>query len=163
VLKLYLDTNLLYELFRRLLLNIIYNKPFKLPKTISRLLSSKHELYVSWLTFVEIYKLLKDEFGIRLATYRFLFRVTINLLGINFIEECKLGRNLIFNLSCADFKDSLHLAIAMDKGLTIVTNDKRFFKLAKEFYPKILVASNSNKFKESCKKDKCEGSRGDSK
>ncbi len=136
--KIYLDTNLLYGWFK----NKLGKK--KSETGILTFLSEKCkdiEKFISAYSVAELLVKLKDEFQDREISENkiaYLFEILRGTIGLKIIYESKLTETVIkFADICGDHNDAIHIEIAKNQNLTLVTKDEALGK-AEKLYPNIM-------------------------
>jgi len=143
--KLYLDTNIIYNHFVKVV------RKEKVPKVYEFLYSNKdaHNYYVSNLTRAEIFRILHSEFNVtseecyrlwedflealcvkEIIIEEFERKIKFNEIA-DMLSRSSAGRGIIINL--------IHLLIAKEGNLIVLTGDKALKGRFKVFYREILT------------------------
>ncbi len=145
-LKVYLDTNIIYGLFKRILQSIFEEKDFTIPYKIRIIHDNpdKIESFTSFFTLIEIIEELKKCAKKRKRTLTseqiygmitfFKENFHVEILRSIWITE----KAVQYVLSGIEWKDAIQLEIARANDYTLVTDDKNLRKIGKKFYDSIM-------------------------
>jgi predicted nucleic acid-binding protein len=145
--KLYLDTNIILDWFKKNIKNLRKSKPIEITSKLKFLTSRPElQLFVSLITKAEIFRYLKSEWGspenecenfwIDFFTRYGITELESKEIRVDFLditEICKkinLGRKTLVNL--------IHLQFAKKNNLTFLTGDKKLEKRLKWYHEKII-------------------------
>lgn len=144
--KIYLDTNMVYGLFKRILQSIFEGKEFTVPWKIRIIHDDpdKIEPYTSFFTLIEIIEELKKWTKKRKRTLTpEQISGVINFFKENFHVEILRSiwvteKAVQYVLSGMEWKDAIQLEIARVNDYTLVTDDKNLKNIGKNFYDRII-------------------------
>ena len=131
--RVYLDTNVIYGYFKKRLQEKPVNTVLIFFEDV------KVDVYVSLFAIIEVVHRLKEDN---------VDRKKISKLVSDFLREYRINiitkftiswKTLLSTLSGVEWKDAVHLEIASQNDLTIITNDKKFFKNGRKLYSRIIT------------------------
>ena len=145
-LKIYLDTNMVYGLFKKMLQSLFEKKKFKIPKKIQTIHEKLDYLepFTSFFTLIEVIeelrrwvqkkkKIFTNEEILGLIEF-FKEDFEVEILRSIWITE----KTIQYVLEGIEWKDAIQLEIARVNGYILVTDDDKLKKIGKKFYDKIL-------------------------
>ena len=132
--KIYLDTNLLYGWFEGQL-----KKKNKQSEIIKFLSEKCHDIekFISMYSVAELIVRLKGEFQDREISedkIGYLFVILRDSIGLRILFEAKLTKEVIkFAELCGDHNDAIHIQIAKNENLTLITRDTDVNRVEKTY------------------------------
>ncbi|MGC9059015.1 MAG: type II toxin-antitoxin system VapC family toxin [Candidatus Aenigmatarchaeota archaeon] len=127
--KVYLDTNILYSYLKRRLENKIVKKEDSNDNLIfpTGIIS-----VTSFFTFGEIIEVLKKEMRINRNVLEEFLKNEIEKLHLEIVKEVSIDKEILeFCFNGLDLKDALHLTIAKQYKLAILTNDLKLLSFSR--------------------------------
>jgi predicted nucleic acid-binding protein len=86
----------------------------------------------SFFTLAELVEVLKREINLSKKSIEDFIENEIKLLEIKFLDRARIDDNFLrWNLNGLDLKDAIHLSIARENNLILLTNDLNLVKFAK--------------------------------
>ena len=145
-LRIYLDTNIIFGLFKKFVERLLEDKEFKIPRKIQFIHENleKVEPLTSFFTLIEVIqnlknwaekrgrKLTSEEIVSLIEFFRENFKVEV--LRSVWITEGTIQ----YVLHGIDWKDAIQLEIARVNDYILVTDDVKLRKIGKKFYDKIM-------------------------
>lgn len=140
-LKLYLDTNFIYDYFQRKVEELAKGKEFFETGKLTFIENNKEsiESYTSFFTLIEVANRLKEDFKLTSEEIIQLIKNFTSSHKITILDNVVLTKDaLIWFLSGISWKDSIQLNIAKNEESIFITDDEKLFRRARKFYTKIL-------------------------
>ncbi len=128
--QVYLDTNVLYSYLKKKIEEKISGNGKEI-KFIS--FNNTQVIPVSsFFTLIELVNVLKREMNISRRSIEDFVKDEIKSMKVKLIEKAKIDENVLkWCLNGLDFKDAIHLSIAKENNLILITNDLNLIKFAK--------------------------------
>jgi predicted nucleic acid-binding protein len=129
-LQVYLDTNILYSYLKKKIEEKISGNG----KEIKFIFLNNAQItpVSSFFTLIELVNVLKREMKISRKSIEDFVKDEIKNMKIRLIEKAKIDENVLkWYLNGLDFKDAIHLSIAKENNLILITNDLDLIKFAK--------------------------------
>jgi predicted nucleic acid-binding protein len=129
-LQVYLDTNILYSYLKKKIEEKISGNG----KEIKFIFLNNAQItpVSSFFTLIELVNVLKREMKISRKSIEDFVKDEIKSMKIRLIEKAKIDENVLkWYLNGLDFKDAIHLSIAKENNLILITNDLDLIKFAK--------------------------------
>jgi len=145
-LKIYLDTNMVYGLFKRMFQAVFKGREFRIPEKIRFMHrnSDKIEAYTSFFTLIEIAGELRSlskrkKIKLNKAQIQSMFNFFTENFQVEILREIRItDKALEYFLDGVQWKDAIQLDIARNNGFTLVTDDSDLQRIGKKHYPNIL-------------------------
>ena len=129
--EVYLDTNILYSYFKKKIEEKIRGNNGKKIKLFP-FENSRIVLMSSFFTLAELVEVLKREINLSKKSIEDFIENEIKELEIKFLDKARIDDNFLrWNLNGLDLKDAIHLSIARENNLILLTNDLNLVKFAK--------------------------------
>jgi len=142
--RLYLDTNIILDWFRNVMVNVKKPEKFKVPRKLEFLSSQELELIVSTITKIEVFRYLKSDWNAN--------REQIEEIWKRFIESFKIKYLIIEKMDFEELSsiclliptrkktlvNLMHLQISKKEDLWFLTGEKRLLDKYKTYYNKSL-------------------------
>ncbi|MFH8092360.1 MAG: PIN domain-containing protein [Candidatus Aenigmatarchaeota archaeon] len=140
--KIYLDTNILFGYFKRILESKYKLKPFEIPEKINIIKNAK-ELYISDFVLAELIIEIKNwcnanNVNIGEKEIENLIEEFKETYNVRVIKNFKIKHFLELIYLGVDLKDSIHLEISRNKNMVFLTDDKELYEISKHLYGKVL-------------------------
>jgi predicted nucleic acid-binding protein len=128
--QVYLDTNILYSYLKKKIEERISGNGKEIKFT---LFDNLQIIPVSsFFTLIELSNVLKREMNLSRKSIEYFVKDEIESMRIKLIEKARIDENVLKWCSNGlDFKDAIHLSIAKENNLTLITNDLSLVKFAK--------------------------------
>jgi predicted nucleic acid-binding protein len=128
--QVYLDTNILYSYLKKKIEEKISGNGKEI-KFIS-FNNAQITPVSSFFTLIELVNVLKREMNLSRKSIEGFVKDEIKHMKIKLIEKAKIDENVLkWCLNGLDFKDAIHLSIAKENNLILITNDLDLIKFAK--------------------------------
>lgn len=140
-LKIYLDTNFIYDYFQRKMKEPTEGKEFFETRKLTFIENNTEfiESYTSFFTLIEIANRLKEEFKLTSDEIVHIIEDFTSSHKIVILDNVILTKDtLTWFLSDMSWKDSIQLNIAKNEGLIFVTEDEKLFRRARKFSANVL-------------------------
>jgi len=140
-LKVYLDTNIIYDYFQRTAKEIVENKEFRNVKKLLFIQNNPDflEAYTSFFTLIEVADRIMRDFDLKPERVRKIIESFIQDYKIEILRSVTLTEETLdWFLSNISMKDAIQLNIALNERLVFITEDDKLFRKARKITENVM-------------------------
>ena len=143
--KIYLDADIIYGFFKRIVETRKKKEKFRTPQIIKTLekVSRKHSLFTSVLTKAEIARRMKLEYEMDYKKFEQMWNSLRNLLRIKVIRKIEISDDFPSFVGGQKFRPKInnliHLYLCKNNNLILLTGDKKLKEDSQKVYNKVLT------------------------
>ena len=147
-LKFYLDTNMSERFFKNAIFSKRRKTKLEIPKIFGYLVSINAELYVSSFSLAEVYEHMWKSYQAQPHEISEMTQLFLQKFKIKLILDFEISGKILHYVRKRklEAKDAVHLSIAKNNDIYLLSDDNDFIERARAFYAKLIAEKSLRTF-----------------